>query len=916
MSTRRIRLCQESRRAAALLLPVFSWLLAAAGLGQTAGLPARALSPVIIRPAAPTTNGLASDPLMSLMLSQPRLEVSEPVVPTASFDPPVVRPGEPATYRVVLNALEDSIAWPEKIPVPEELVMRAAGRGQILQLGGAVMRPRTTFNYRVQVGELGRFTIPRFEVRVNGKPVVVPEASLEAHPSPPGSIGRTQLLGFEPETTRPFVGQYVPVRVLLAGTPGGIVQAMSQVEVVGQGIITDQSVARQRVETVVQNGRPLATYIYETMITAITAGEVSAFAQGYAIGNRFTGATVLAGPAGLSGAGFQYTLLDSDPVTLRVRPLPPEGRLPGFTGAIGVFQLDRPRVETTEAKVGDPLRLSVTLRGTGNLPRVVAPPPPRSREWQVFAAPRDDLPMQVLQAQGSTHLYYTLVPMAVTRATPAIPFSYFDPSRERYVDLTIPSVPVRVQPGRVPADPAAIARAAQLDQNREPESLRLAGIVRESGLGVASLVPVQQRAWFPVLQAAPLPLFLGLWAWDRRRRFLEAHPEIVRCRRARRALRRHKRGLRRAADKRDAGAFATAAVGALRVACAPHFPAEPRALVCSDVLSVLSPEERVGRGEVVSRLFSAADRARFAPEAAASPELLELAPGLDEVLDLLGSKLSPGTRSGADGGVRAGEAPRDLSGNAISRALSGSVSLFVLFALTLLAPVLAAADGTAPLLFERGTEAYRRGDYAQAAVLFRQAACERPSAGALANLGTAEWLNNRKGPAVLAWEQALWLEPLNHNARQNLRYARATAHLESPELAWFEVVSTWLPVNAWAWLAGASLWITVGLAFLPGSLRVSKRSWHQAVAAASLAVFLLSLPAHLGVNTRSRMGFILQPDTPLRLTPTRQAQFVTRLAAGEPARCLRQKGDFILVKAARTQGWVHRHQFGRLVNLQ
>ena len=35
------------------------------------------------------------------------------------------------------------------------------------------------------------------------------------------------------------------------------------------------------------------------------------------------------------------------------------------------------------------------------------------------------------------------------KATPAIPFSYFDPAKKIYVDLTIPAVPLTVDPAPV-----------------------------------------------------------------------------------------------------------------------------------------------------------------------------------------------------------------------------------------------------------------------------------------------------------------------------------------------------------------------------------------------------------------------------------------------------------------------------------
>ncbi len=215
-------------------------------------------------------------------------------------------------------------------------------------------------------------------------------------------------------------------------------------------------------------------------------------------------------------------------------------------------------------------------------------------------------------------------------------------------------------------------------------------------------------------------------------------------------------------------------------------------------------------------------------------------------------------------------------------------------------------------LFQQGANAYQAGRFVDAVNAFRESALARPASGTLQNLGNAEWQRGQAGPAILAWEQALWLDPFNQAARRDLRFARKAAQLEAPELTWCEVVSTWLPLNWWAWIAGASLWLAVGMGMLPGIFRARKAAWHQALAALGLAVFLLCIPAHIGVDTRCGIGFILAQDTPLRLTPTHEAQVLARLPAGAPARLERARGDFLLIRTSRTLGWVEKHELGLL----
>jgi hypothetical protein len=246
-----------------------------------------------------------------------------------------------------------------------------------------------------------------------------------------------------------------------------------------------------------------------------------------------------------------------------------------------------------------------------------------------------------------------------------------------------------------------------------------------------------------------------------------------------------------------------------------------------------------------------------------------------------------------------------------SRSRSRPRPRFLALLLLLLASISSRA-ATPQSLFQGATAAYQAGNFSEAAALFSNSASLRPASGTLENLGLAEWRSNQPGPALLAWEQSLWLDPFNRASHNNLRFARKVLQVESPDLTWYEVVSTWLPVNWWAWITGTSFWFAIAAALLPGIFRLPKAGWHQGLAALGLTVFLLSVPAHAGVRTRARTGFILQKDTSLRLTPTAEAQTLTRLSAGEPAKLLKTRGVYILLRTPRAVGWVRQEEFGRI----
>lgn len=223
---------------------------------------------------------------------------------------------------------------------------------------------------------------------------------------------------------------------------------------------------------------------------------------------------------------------------------------------------------------------------------------------------------------------------------------------------------------------------------------------------------------------------------------------------------------------------------------------------------------------------------------------------------------------------------------------------------------LRAAGNSAQELFTSGSQAYTEGNFEKAATRFLESAAASPASGTWHNLGDAEWQLGRTGPAILAWERALWLNPYNTNSHSNLRFARKAKLLDAPELTWFEICSTWLPVNAWPWVAGLSLWLAVAMVVLPGVFRLPKAGWHQALAAAGFAVFLLTVPALIGVQSRANIAIVLQRNTSLRLTPTADGQPLAHLGAGETVRLEHQRGGYVFVRAEAGTGWIDRNQLG------
>jgi tetratricopeptide (TPR) repeat protein len=212
--------------------------------------------------------------------------------------------------------------------------------------------------------------------------------------------------------------------------------------------------------------------------------------------------------------------------------------------------------------------------------------------------------------------------------------------------------------------------------------------------------------------------------------------------------------------------------------------------------------------------------------------------------------------------------------------------------------------------FAIGFTQAQAGRFPEAATAFSIAAQARPAAGTLVNLGLSEWQCGHAGAAILAWEQARWIDPFDARAKANLQFARRIAQVDEPELKWFETASTWLAPNAWVWLAGASLWLAVGALILPKIFRRNKPSNLQLLAAFGFALFLFSVTASVGTMSRTNLGFVVKRNAPLQLTPTRDGEMLLTLTSGESGRVLKTRGGYYLIQTANATGWVEHSNFG------
>jgi hypothetical protein len=550
---------------------------------------------------------------------------------SARFEPEAGRVGRPVVYRVTITAAQRPLEPPEP-PTPASVEVAFAGGTVSTVILNGMPAITSTYNYSVVGQRAGKFTMPAFEVAVAGKRVRVPPAMLTlAEPEPGEAPYQPVRVELDLPQRDFFVGESIGGRLLVIETQDETPQFVSHVAKTTGAAVFRPSMRTTR-EQFTFRGKQLEGLAMPVRITPILEGDLELGLQVVVRVQKFE----LPGQRGFGG----QSTIDSKPARVRVLALPRTGRLPGFTGAIGKFTIAQPRLSATEVEAGEPVTLTLGMAGEGNLEGVAAPEMESAGGWQIYKPTSEYQadPEDHNTARGAKAFTYTLIPnRAGLKSTPVLPFSYFDPERRAFVDITVPPLPIQVKASSaaVASAPAETVKSETPRAEEPPRTVEpaMTGLEEKPGRWTHSAGPPFRERWVLVLELAPPVLLLALWAWRRRREYLAANPQIIRRRRAHAAARRALARARAAARKGDRGEFLRASAGALREAASPLDTAHADSLTREDVLRLL--ENDAGASAVARKVLDSADAVNYSTADAGSMEPRALLPELERAVHTL-----------------------------------------------------------------------------------------------------------------------------------------------------------------------------------------------------------------------------------------------------------------------------------------
>lgn len=442
------------------------------------------------------------------------------------------------------------------------------------------------------------------------------------------------------------------------------------------------------------------------------------------------------------GGGREYAL-KSDPAKLTVVPFPPEGKPAQFSGGVGEFAMSL-SLDKRKAAVGDPVTLTLTLSGKGNIKSLGDPDFPEFAGFRKYdTASSLNIDKAQGRVEGSKVYKIILVPQnSGPQTIPPITFSYFHLGERKYKTLATQSLTVDVAPGQgggVMITPSSMPAGQIKNVSQEIRYIR------------QSLKSTKPFAWFHESRAFLLlnllPL-LGILAGILHRLRLAA---IARNPRRRRMENAHKKWAD-ALKRIEAGPEEEKAGDAFRAF--QNFFADK--MLADGAVSVKSVEE-------------------FLRKNAADPSVAERVRALWSDFEV--AQYAPAQFRSQDARRLIGEAKKlALEANAAIKK-SGGAAGAAIKAIAIAVPLIAAApllfSQASPQRFEEANRLYQEGQIEAAKNIYEEIARELPAFETKYNLGNAYYRMNWNGKAVAQWLGAFRMNPRDADLRHNLNLACA-----------------------------------------------------------------------------------------------------------------------------------------------
>jgi len=377
--------------------------------------------------------------------------------------------GMPITFQIIISNATD-YDEPE-LPIVPNVIIRSTGtpsQSTYTSIINGVSESTTslTYSYLIIPQKPGKYTIPPFVVRADGKEHKIKSYQFLATKSETDDMLFVELKGNRNKLyigeslkvtlqiwLKPYINRQFSVKLNEGNMWECIEVRNCQWSIFGESLQAlfnkrQRPQGREEIRKDSQgNERSYYLYEIERTIWPEKPGQLD-------VGNI---SIVVAYPTQLGRSRDIFSMgnlviRQTRPITAQVKvdpihvlPVPIQNRPQLYRGAVGQYQINT-AAKPVEVNVGDPITLTMEITGTGRLEELQAPQLSKIEELsQNFKVPADPLAGEV---EGYTKRFSQSIRATSDAVThiPPIPFVYFDPQQETFVTVKSDPIPIKVKP--------------------------------------------------------------------------------------------------------------------------------------------------------------------------------------------------------------------------------------------------------------------------------------------------------------------------------------------------------------------------------------------------------------------------------------------------------------------------------------
>ncbi len=443
---------------------------------------------------------------LGLLLAAGVVAAQAQVSVTASLSQNQVAAGDQVQLTIQIRGANRLPQQPDLV-IPR-LEINPSGASQATQIDGNTGQVQifATYTYMVSAESPGDYEIPALDVTIEGQVYKTEALKLKVTAGNPAVNPADDpfrpILKLETTKSEVYESEVVGLTITLMIHQGVNIRELPFPTLPRENFAMKRFQRNPDNGPIQFNGALYRAFYFRTSVSAIKAGELVLGPAEVKMDLEVPDGSGRRDPFGFMNAKLKNYKIKSEPLMIKVKPLPETGKPANFSGAVGKFTT---QIQAQPLKVvqGDPIAATLYVNGVGNFESLAAPAMEASDGWRQYAAKQVQENRTTGLDPGSVVYSQVLIPDKVQTQIPSFVLNFFNPDSGQYEVARTDVIPVQVIPN--PNSPnGATAGAGTVGTGIRDFSFEGKDLPKEDLVGALSVL--RTPGTLLSLQAAPFTL--------------------------------------------------------------------------------------------------------------------------------------------------------------------------------------------------------------------------------------------------------------------------------------------------------------------------------------------------------------------------------------------------------------------------